>query len=228
LNRSQREKIRILCPGSGLGRLPWEIARKGFACQGNEFSYQMLLVSNYIFNYSSKKESIRIFPYIHTCSNHIHRDHQLKSVLIPNVDIADEMLSKDFSTNAGEFIEVYSPQPESWDCITTCFFIDTAHNIIEYIQTIYALLQPGGLWVNLGPLLYHYEDMPSEQSIELSFDEIIQVIRITGFDIIRHEERVCTYTRNPKSMMHLVYNCQFITCKKKEKVVSSDGDSTTI
>ena len=39
---------------------------------------------------------------------------------------------------------------DSWDCIATVFFIDTAHNIISYIETIYNTLKPGGIWVNLG------------------------------------------------------------------------------
>jgi hypothetical protein len=34
---------RVLVPGAGLGRLPLEIASRGYACQGNEFSYYMLL-----------------------------------------------------------------------------------------------------------------------------------------------------------------------------------------
>lgn len=33
----------MLVPGAGLGRLPLEIASRGYACQGNEFSYYMLL-----------------------------------------------------------------------------------------------------------------------------------------------------------------------------------------
>lgn len=37
---------RVLCPGSGLGRLPFEVIRKGYAAQGNEVSYFMLLGKN--------------------------------------------------------------------------------------------------------------------------------------------------------------------------------------
>lgn len=40
-----------------------------------------------------------------------------------------------------------------WDCIATCFFIDTAHNVIDYIDTIWKILKPGGIWINLGNLL---------------------------------------------------------------------------
>lgn len=44
-----------------------------------------------------------------------------------------------------------------WDAVLTCFFIDTAQNIVTYIETIATLLREGGVWINLGPLLYHFE-----------------------------------------------------------------------
>ena len=37
-----------------------------------------------------------------------------------------------------------------WDCVATCFFIDTAHNVIEYLEKIYHILKPGGYWINIG------------------------------------------------------------------------------
>lgn len=58
---------------------------------------------------------------------------------------------------AGEFLESYSDQENEWDCVLTCFFIDTAPVIIEYIDVIYKILKPGGVWINLGPLLYHWQ-----------------------------------------------------------------------
>ena len=32
-----------------------------------------------------------------------------------------------------------------WDVVVTCFFIDTAHNIIEYIEIISKILKDGGV-----------------------------------------------------------------------------------
>ena len=39
---------------------------------------------------------------------------------------------------------------DEWDCVVTCFFIDTAHNVIEYLEKIYHILKPGGYWINIG------------------------------------------------------------------------------
>lgn len=33
----------------------------------------------------------------------------------------------------------------AWDAVVTCFFIDTAHNIIEYIEIISKILKDGGV-----------------------------------------------------------------------------------
>jgi len=89
--------------------------------------------------------------------------------------------------------------------------LDTANNIIEFVEHIKAILKPGGRWINLGPLLYHYADMPYEQSIELSCEELMYVIKQEGFVI--EKEQICetTYTNNPRSMMKVVFQCAFFS-----------------
>ena len=94
------------------------------------------------------------------------------TLTVPDVVINDPSLCEDFSMAAGEFVEVYGGEINSWDCVTTCFFLDTAHSPFEYVRIIYDILKPGGYWVNLGPLLYHYEESPNERSVELAFDEV--------------------------------------------------------
>mgnify|MGYP003786859511 CR=1 FL=1 len=54
---------------AGLGRLTYDIAKLGFSAQGCEFSYQMLIASNYILNYAPGKESIAIHPWALSSSN---------------------------------------------------------------------------------------------------------------------------------------------------------------
>lgn len=38
--------------------------------------------------------------------------------------------------------------------------------------------------MNLGPLLYHYSDMPNEDSIEPTYEDIILIIKAIGFKIL--------------------------------------------
>ena len=47
---SDLSSVSVLVPGSGLGRLAYEIAHHGYKCQGNEFSMYMLLASHFILN----------------------------------------------------------------------------------------------------------------------------------------------------------------------------------
>lgn len=113
----------------------------------------------------------------------------LETVMIPDVAAID-MLQGDelndpncpyprFAMAAGDFVEIYGT-PENkgaWDCIVTCFFIDTAPVVIEYIDVINHILKPGGIWINLGPLLYHWvadadnnQDQRFGESIEVSLN----------------------------------------------------------
>ncbi|RZR86694.1 hypothetical protein BHM03_00013929, partial [Ensete ventricosum] len=64
----------------------------------------------------------------------------------------------------------------------------------------------GDVWINLGPLLYHFADSYGpedvcEMSIELSLEDVKKIAFHYGF--VMEKERVIetTYTANPRSMM---------------------------
>ena len=57
----------------------------------------------------------------------------------------------------------------SFDGFVSCFFIDTAPNILDYVIAIRRLLRPGGVWINLGPLQYHWSDEFSEFAFTRKF-----------------------------------------------------------
>ncbi|KAJ3192735.1 hypothetical protein HK101_006029 [Irineochytrium annulatum] len=200
---ADRGTISVLVPGAGLGRLCYDIVAQGFTVQGNEFSFYMLLASNFILNTVKSVGKHEIFPWIHTFSNQVSGKTQAAAVKIP--DIVPEAIpaKADFSMVAGDFLEVYShpDQLGAWDVIVTCYFIDTAKNIIHYLEVISKALKAGGTWINLGPLLYHFEGMKTEISIDLSLDEVKDVAKKFGF--VFEIERVCpsTYSSNPTSML---------------------------
>lgn len=59
---------------------------------------------------------------------------------------------------AGDFVEVFNGEEymHRFDAVVTCFFIDTAHNVIEYMETIWRVLKvrvqvaKGGQWYQRG------------------------------------------------------------------------------
>ncbi|CAG8485634.1 2063_t:CDS:10 [Ambispora gerdemannii] len=217
VTQEQRSSVRILVPGAGLARLAFDIAKLGYSCQGNEFSFYMLLASHFILNRIEYIHQYEIYPYIHSFSNIKSSEDQLKPVFIPDILPNDLPSDTDFSMVAGDFVEVYGSDEymDKWDCIVTCFFIDTAKNIVEYIEIFQRILKPGGLWINIGPLLYHYENMPDEISIELSLEQVKEVVKKFGFEFQKEKMIRTTYTTNPKGMLQYLYECAFWSCIKK-------------
>ena len=123
---------------------------------------------------------------------------------------------------AGDFVEVYGDgeQTGRWDAVATCFFIDTAHNVVEYLEIIARLLKPGGVWVNFGPLLYHWADARDyvggeEMSVEMSLQDVERVAKSVGLDIVKREMRDSLYTADRKSMCQTVYRCAHLVAVKK-------------
>ena len=117
----------VLVPGVGLSRITLELIQRGFKCQGNEFSYFMLILSNFLLNYCDKPNEIEIFPFIHQFSNQISRQNQLRRVLIPDISALDVLKSikkKSLNDNdnndnqsnndlmsifSGSFVDLYGP-----------------------------------------------------------------------------------------------------------------------
>ena len=118
---------------------------------------------------------------------------------------------------AGDFVQVYGQQSQynEWDCVVTCFFIDCANNVVEFIEIIHKILKKGGIWINLGPLLYHFCDTSHELSIEPSYEDIHDIIEKTGFEFVKEDKNVKTsYSQNPASMAHLYYSSVFFVARK--------------
>lgn len=61
---------------------------------------------------------------------------------------------------ASDFLLLYGDAAHAacYDAVATVFFVDTAPNLLRYVETIWNCLVPGGVWVNVGPLLWHWEE----------------------------------------------------------------------
>jgi carnosine N-methyltransferase len=127
--------------------------------------------------------------------------------------------------SAGDFNQIYGQDsasvPQNYDCIMTCFFIDTAPNVIDYLDTIYSALRPGGVWINLGPLLFHWTcdedgngDERYEQSLELSYEELKHAISEVGLEIVEEARENVTYSRDPRSISYTVFDALFFVARK--------------
>ncbi|KAJ8083549.1 hypothetical protein PM082_009423 [Marasmius tenuissimus] len=224
----ERRNFRVLVPGAGLGRLAYDVANLGFACQANEFSHYMLLASYLVLNKTSQPKSHTIYPYVHTFSNAPSRSSLLRAISIPDV-VPSLPRGSNFSLVAGDFEEIYGggqelapvgpheePQNGLWDAVLTCFFIDTAKNIVNYLRILHRILAPGGVWINMGPLLWHWENNNTgDPSIELDLEEVKELARKIDFDISNEKTIDATYVTNSEGMLGYTYRAAFWTATKR-------------
>ena len=132
----------------------------------------------------------------------------------PSLDMKDPD-KYDFAMATGEFIDVFGEQTKKWDCIVTCFFIDTAHNVLDYMATFNKILKVGGLWVNIGPLHWHYSEQPTEVQVQISLDEIESLVPKFGFRFRKKEMKTTCYTGRPNCMHNLSYESVFFSAVKE-------------
>jgi len=250
-NSEDAARPRVLVPGAGLGRLVYEFAKAGFETEGNEFSYYMLFGASFLLNCCSEKRPYEIVPYWHSPLNHLSREDQYRSVSIPDESPGDHLNEfkpgSSMAMCAGDFCEVYGkPEYQShFDAVACCFFLDTAKNILDYLDTIRFCLKKGGTLTSIGPLLWHWvehsdqlgfgasplvdtskggqknddvEDEDEDISIEVSLEDLIAFAEELGFrlDVKRHP-LACPYATDRKSMHRTVYDCAFLSFTLEEK-----------
>ena len=204
----------ILIPGAGLLRLGYELSKFGYNIDANDYYFYNVILCDYIFNYS-KKNQFCFQPLIRSFSNFLTEDDVFRKFSFPDEDINLDGKGK-MKMLCGDFTKLYDDVSNYYDCVITCFFIDTAKNVIEYIEIIERVLKKGGIWINFGPLSYHwigYENIPS---IELPYDILKQVIQNYGFEFLNEEtNKTVIYCEMENSMKNDVFNCVFFTARKK-------------
>lgn len=201
LTPEQKGSVLVLVPGAGLGRLAYDIAIAGYTSQGNENSYHQLMASNYVLNCTEAAGQHTLHPFYSSFSNHRSRENHLRGVAVPDVHPAELLAlaarEERFSMAAGDFVNAYnSPGAEgTFDVVATVFFIDTAVNIFSYLETIWNALADGGVWINYGPLLWHWESREVDlkaagevaQGMELTVEEVLEVAKTVGFRLEKRE-----------------------------------------
>lgn len=148
-------------PGAGLGRLARDIAlMTGYSVEANEISIVMAAAAHKLLH---GEVSGVIHPFaLDFFTNEVNGDVRQQEVSFPDKGYTSSIImsssSGTLSYTVGDFVETYVKKERrgTFDAIVTCFFIDTASNIYQYLLVIkHALQERGGLWVNVGPLQWH-------------------------------------------------------------------------
>ena len=160
---------RVLVPGAGLLRLPLHLQLAEYEVEANEVSHHQLLASLYILNHAETDPQHTLYPWALSFSNHVVRSDQFSAVSVPDIrpkSLVAGCAGADLplKINMNDFIIEYSKPyyKSAFDAVTTLFFIDTAPNLLDYIATVRHCLVAGGVWINVGPLLWNcYENGPA-------------------------------------------------------------------
>jgi len=178
----------VLVPGAGAGRLVHEISAAGFDVEANEISETMSAIAyRFLNNDGNAVEPGVLHPYLFSIDqDEVDASMRFDPVTFPDNKIRGFLQSQSspvwgsLSYTIGDFVEIYSKNAKKkrYSSIVTCFFIDTATNIYEYLLAIRNILEVGGTWINVGPLHWHENAM-----IRPSADELRPMIERMGFEI---------------------------------------------
>ncbi|KAF9025882.1 N2227-domain-containing protein [Hymenopellis radicata] len=244
----------ILVPGAGLARLAYEVARlEEWDVTAVERSPYMNIARRALLPSSPavlplELNQFKIHPFSWWWSHQRSSTNLFRAVSFP--DIVPE--SPNLRIIEGDFLEL-SPQsalrtetpspPASvldvalprkrdigYDFVVTLFFIDALPNPVRTLTHIYSLLASGGVWINLGPLLY---GTGGQDRVELCLDEVLAVAESLGFEFDdmrqygfqdEREEREqgrqktstikCEYTCDDRAMMRWVYGAEMWVARK--------------
>ncbi|KAF9878856.1 hypothetical protein CkaCkLH20_03756 [Colletotrichum karsti] len=211
--------IKVLLPGSGVGRLGHELASLGgFEVTINEWSMFMNLAYRFL-EAHPRPGSKSVHPFIDSWSHHATTSDMFRGVSFPDRRFnASSVLLVE-----GDFVSEFKSQKGEYDSVVTHFFIDTARNVMSYFDTIHSALKVGGYWINFGPLLWG-----TGPFVQLSLDEIAAIVKSMGFEFVDvdescgeitlEEEKIrgkqAVYGFNDKALTRNAYSAQFWVARK--------------
>lgn len=226
----ERSKTCIIIPGSGLGRIAHEIANIGSenetrygAVHAIEYSGLMHLCNEFIYSLENEEKDYDLFPYIHSCSNFIDSTSQFRSSMVHSGQAKPENLA----LNHEDFRYFEVPNKSQFEniVVVSAFFIDTAENLVSYLDTIQELTTPNrknkiknGYWINIGPLKYG-----TAAQVELNSDELKKIRKAMGWKDIKSanslagsDNKLVGYMTDKQSMWQGYYGLTMWNAARKE------------
>ncbi|KRX19350.1 UPF0586 protein C9orf41 -like protein [Trichinella nelsoni] len=201
------ESIKILIPNAGLGRLVWELAKLGYHCDACESSAAHVLTTNFMINHSDANSPVTIYPWINKWTNHRNCAEQIQSVTVP--DVRPDLIRNGKQCNlvAGDFLNLYVDEHETYDIICTVRYINHPKKIRDYVEKVYDLLKPGAVWINMGPMLFHGRN--EDSNVRVPPYELVRLhIQELGFHFEKEQLGI------PINITY--YNQSMLSCTEKE------------
>lgn len=226
----QGSKARVLVPGSGLGRVAFEVAKLGAASidlMAVERDVASVLMLVFLNNKGAAEPATRryaIYPALNLANNWKDATARFRPIWIPDVDTEGTQ----YALAIGAFPEREGTVPR--DVVVTSFFLD-AGDPVEYIKGVYNVLAlarqeaweqtcaadpragpdcaKGGkdvFWINDGPLVYPYAD---GNALLLAYDQVRDVMLTVGFTFLEESVNKCEFEHLPGQMEKRDLMCFF-------------------
>lgn len=216
-----------------MGRIAHNIANLGketgsqFASvHAVEYSGLMSMCNSYIYSGSDKallpsSLAAEIFPYIHTSSNFVQSSSQFRTSQISC--LVDKPDNLHLNIDDFRYFSISDSSKYENVVVLSVFFVDTAENLIEYLDTIKDLTSnknvKNGYWINIGPLKYG-----SAAQVELTAEELAKVRLAMGWKDLHYansienekDDGLVGYITDKKSMWQGYYGLSMWTSARKE------------
>lgn len=203
----------IIVPGSGVGRIAHEIATSApyAAVHAVEFSGLMHVCNQFIY---SKSNAYKTFPYVHNCSNFTSMANQFRSSTVNTCQQPENL-----HLHQDDF-RYFKPTVAKNVVVVTAFFMDTAENLIDYMDSVNELTSKrngveNGFWINAGPLKYG-----TAARVELNAEELAHLRKNMGWldidnRISLDDDQLVPYTTDKESLWQGYYGLSMWTSKRK-------------
>jgi hypothetical protein len=170
----------VLVPGAGLGRLAWELATNlDCSVEAVESSISMAAAAHAIMHLNDDQQQssyvtgnrFELHPYaVDAFSNEVNSLARYDAVQFP--DVVPTLRRGSLSYTIGDFgYDTMLHLRNHYDAVVTCFFVDTATTVYDYLETIAMVLAPGGTWINVGPLQWHINS-----KVPVAIDELRMIL----------------------------------------------------
>ncbi|KAF2436934.1 N2227-like protein [Tothia fuscella] len=154
--------VKVLLPGAGLGRLGSDIVGiGGYEVTVNEWSLFMNVAYRFL-EAQSFSGPYSFHPFVDSGSHHATTADSERAVSFP-----DQRMNNSVLMVEGDFTTAFQNAKGNFDFVITHCFIDTARNLIAFLETIHSTL--------------HRDTGPS---VQLSLDEIIAVSEHMGLQFL--------------------------------------------
>lgn len=177
---------RVLVPGAGLGRLAFEVAKRGYRVEANDASPVMAAIAHLFLSHIRQPRPCH--PFLHRWKNLIHGDESDQTTMLetptvpPGVE-ATALRSQGaeihpINLTLGDFGKLYGAAPNDsrlravnggFDAVITSFFIDKSNSdTFQALLEVALPVKPGGVLINAGPLAWK-----GDAKVMLTLDEVL-------------------------------------------------------